>query len=226
VGSLPHDQFCRGEEGLAALDTVVQELAKTAGTKQEFRVYVVDQDVVNAFAAPGGRIVLFRPIIERAENPNEMAGVLAHEMAHVLEAHPSSAVVEAMGYGVIGLLNPGADAVGSDAAQSLLDNQYSRGDELEADQVGVDLLNEAGFDSHGLITFFERLEAEGNAIPGALEFLSTHPTGDHRGEALAKRVKDGEPVMSDDAWKALRTVCEDKGDPLATVDVKDRRDPP
>ena len=220
VDSQPQDQFCRGEQGLAALDAVVLELAQAAGSDEEFRVYVVDADVLNAFAAPGGRIVLFAPIIELADDPSEVAGVLAHEMAHVLEDHPSSAIVEALGYGVLGLLNPGADTVGSEAAQTLLTNRYSRGDELDADRVGVELLNDAGYDSRGLLDFFARLQAEGSATPGALEFLSTHPSGEHRTSALRELVQEGKVVMDQEAWEALRSVCDEKGAPRPTLELR------
>ena len=220
VQSLDQQSFCRGDEGLAALDEVVAALARAANTNEEFQVYVVDADVLNAFAAPGGRIVLFRAIIEKSDDPGEVAGVLAHEMAHVIERHPSKAIVQALGYGIFGLLNPGADTVGSDAAQAVMTNHYSRNDELDADRVGVEMLNEAGYDSRGLLTFFARLDAEGAKIPGALEFLSTHPTGERRAAALEKLVREGEPVMDAEAWAALRAVCKDKGSPRATSDAR------
>jgi beta-barrel assembly-enhancing protease len=220
VSSLAQDSFCRSDEGLAALDEVVRQLAAAAGTDEEFQVYVVDADVLNAFAAPGGRIVLFRAIIEKSDDPGEVAGVLSHEMAHVIEGHPSKAIVEALGYGVFGLLNPGADTVGSEAAQAIMTNHYSRSDELDADRVGVEMLNTAGYDSRGLLTFFARLDAEGGQIPGALEFLSTHPTGERRAAALEKLVRDGKPVMTAEAWAALRNVCKDKGAPRASSELR------
>lgn len=220
VASLPQEQFCRGDQGLAALDRVVQRLAEAAGSEEEFQVFVVDADVFNAFAAPGGRIVLFRPIIESAEDPAEVAGVLAHEMAHVLERHPSKAIVQALGYGIFGLLNPGADTVGSDAAQALMTNHYSRNDELDADRVGVEMLNAAGYDSRGLMAFFTRLEQLGAKIPGALEFLSTHPTGDRRAAALQGLARDGSVVLDDEGWAALRSVCKETGQPRATIELR------
>lgn len=220
VQAQPADHFCRGEEGLVALDGVVQRLAEASGTEEEFRVYVVDADVFNAFAAPGGRILLFRPIIESAEDPAEVIGVLAHEMAHVLHGHPSNAVVESLGYGILGLLNPGAEQVGSDAAQALMTNHYSRGDELEADRGGVELLNEAGYDSRGLVTFFARLEEHGGDIPGALEFLSTHPSGERRVAEVQDIVHDGDAPLDAVGWEALRSVCGEIGQPRATTDFR------
>jgi len=220
VSSVDQGKFCRNKEGLAAIDTLVRRLAKAKGRSEDFRVYVVDGDVVNAFAAPGGSILLFRPIIEKAEEPGEVAGVLAHEMAHVIERHPAKAVVQAMGYGILGLLNPGADTVGFDAAQAIMTNHYSRNDELDADRVGVEMLNAAGHDSRGIVGFFTRLEAAGAGIPGALEFLSTHPTGEHRVAAIASIVREGTPVMDRESWSALRAVCSETGAPRSTLEVR------
>jgi beta-barrel assembly-enhancing protease len=220
VSSLPDTRFCRNEEGLVALDQMVRRLADASDSDEEFLVYVVDEPVFNAFAAPAGRIVLFRPIIDKADDPGEVAGVLAHEMAHVLERHPSKGVVQALGYGMFSLLNPGGGNIGSEAAQAIMTNHYSRNDELAADRVGVELLNAGGYDSRGLVTFFARLDAEGGKIPGATEFLSTHPTGDRRAAALEQLVREGKPILDDEGWAALRDVCRERGRPRATKETR------
>lgn len=209
VASLPAQGFCQNEQGLAALDEMVR--AVSASTNEDFQVYVVDVDMLNAFAAPGGRIVLFRPIIEKASGPEEVAGVLAHEMAHVLEAHPSEAIVESLGYGIFGLVNPGAGSAGSDAAQAIMANHYSRSDELDADRVGVELLNASDYDSRGLPAFLSRLDEEQGRTAAEPEFLSTHPTGEHRIAELRDRVSDGKPVLDAEAWSALSDICDETG---------------
>jgi beta-barrel assembly-enhancing protease len=200
-------QFCRDPEGIAALQKLVDRLAVAAGDDRTYRVYVSNADVLNAYAAPGGHIVLFRAIIDHADTPEEVAGVLAHEMGHVVEDHPAKGLVEAVGYGIFGLLLPGGSADTAVIARSLLTNHYSRGDELEADRVGVEMLNDASVDSRGLIAFFEHMKSEGNEIPGALEFLSTHPSGDTRADQLEDLIREGEPAMSAEEWAALRGVC-------------------
>lgn len=200
-------EFCRDEEGIAALEGLVERLAAAADDDRTYNVYVSNADVLNAFAAPGGHIVLYRAIIDHAESPNEVAGVLAHEMGHVVEDHPAKGLVEAVGYGIFGLLIPGGSADTAVIARTMLTNHYSRGDELAADRVGVEMLNSAGVDSRGLIAFFEHMKAQGNEIPGALEFLSTHPSGDTREAKLDGLTAEGEPALSDAEWAALRNVC-------------------
>jgi predicted Zn-dependent protease len=206
-------KFCRSEAGLAALDGLVDRLAATTDGTYDFEVYVADDEVLNAFAAPGGHIVIYRSIIEEAEQPEEVAGVLAHEMAHVTEGHPRRGMVEALGYGVFRLLTPGDDNIGAELVKSALTNRYSRDDELDADRTGVEMLNAAGIDSRGLAAFFDRLAAQGQEVPGALEFLSTHPTGDNRKGNLEGLTKEGAPAMTAEEWKALQAACEDTGEP-------------
>ncbi len=206
-------KFCRSEAGLAALDGLVDRLAATTDGTYAFKVYVADDEVLNAFAAPGGHIVIYRSIIEEAERPEEVAGVLAHEMAHVTEGHPRRGMVKALGYGVFRLITPGEDNIGAELVKSALVNRYSREDELQADRTGVEMLNAAGIDSRGLTAFFDRLAAKGEEVPGALQFLSTHPSGDKRKAELEDLIREGAAAMSDDEWAALRKTCEDTGDP-------------
>jgi beta-barrel assembly-enhancing protease len=209
------EKFCRGDAGLAALDRLVDKLAATTDGDYTFEVYVANGDVLNAFAAPGGHVIIYRSIIEEAEAPEEVAGVLAHEMAHVTEGHPRRGMVQALGYGIFRLITPGDDNIGAELVQSALSNRYSRDDELEADNAGVGMLNRAGIDSRGLPTFFDRLEAKGEQMPGALEFLSTHPTGENRKAALKDVIQEGEPAMSPEDWAALKSACEETGEPKA-----------
>jgi len=210
-------QWCTAPKGLAALDSLVDKLAAQTDHDAPFRVYVVDGDVLNAFAAPGGHVVIYREIIDRARDPQELAGVLAHEMAHEVEGHPASGLVETLGYGIFSLLTPGGGEIGSDVAAGIVTSKFSRDDELEADAAGIALLNAAGIDSRGLARFFDTMAEAGNEIPGALEFLSTHPTGEHRQAQIANLHKAGAPALGADEWQALRSVCSVKSTTAAPV---------
>lgn len=210
--------YCTDADGAKALDALVDRLATASGSKIRFRVYVVsDDEVLNAFAAAGGHVVVYRRILEEAHDPEELAGVLAHEMSHELEGHPDTALVKALGYGVFSLLTPGGGDIGSQVAASLVTSVYSRSDELDADRRGVELLNAAGIDSRGLARFFDTMKAKGNEIPGALEFISTHPTGDHRQAAVKDIEKAGGPAMDPAAWAALRGICKSTSTTAAPV---------
>ncbi len=202
--------FCQEREGLAALDALVDALAAQTDGTYEFRVYVADQELFNAFAAPGGHVVLYRSIIEEAGSAEEVAGVLAHEMAHITNGHPARGMVEAMGYGVFRLFTVD-DNTGAELVKSTMVNHYSREDELDADRSGVDLLNAANIDSRGLLSFFDHLSGRGQEMPGGLEFLSTHPNGATRKTALERYVSEAEPALSIEQWKALKAVCQETG---------------
>jgi beta-barrel assembly-enhancing protease len=203
--------FCVEPEGKAALERLAGRLAAHAGG-DEFKIYVSDQEVFNAFAAPGGHVVLYEPIIAQASSADEVAGVLAHEMGHVIEDHPTQALVEAVGYGIFNAMTPG-DPQTEQVAKALLTNHYSRAHELDADRHGVALLNAAGIDSRGLFSFFDRIKEAGDDVPGAVEFLSTHPSGATRRENLEGVASEGEPSLSEAEWKAVQNICAIKGAP-------------
>ena len=207
--------FCVAPEGEAALERLVQRLAANAGD-HEFKVYVSDQEVINAFAAPGGHIVLYQPIIAQASSAEEVAGVLAHEMGHVEEDHPTQALVEAVGYGIFNAMTPGEPET-EQVAQAVLTNHYSRNHELDADRHGVALLNAAGIDSRGLFSFFDRIKEAGDEVPGAVEFLSTHPSGEARRENLEDVASEGEPALTEAEWAALQAICSQTGSPKPIV---------
>jgi predicted Zn-dependent protease len=207
--------FCVAPEGKAALERLATRLAGQA-EGHEFKIYVSDQEVINAFAAPGGHIVIYQPIIAQASSPDEVAGVLAHEMGHVIEEHPTQALVETVGYGIFNFITPGSDET-EHVAQTLLTSHYSRNHELDADRHGVALLNAAGVDSRGVFSFFDRIKEAGDDIPGAVEFLSTHPSGETRRENIEGVVGEGEPALSEAEWKAVQEICTQTGLPVPIV---------
>lgn len=207
--------FCVAPEGKAALQHLASRLAPSIGD-HELKIYVSDQEQLNAFAAPGGHIVIYQPIIAQADDPNEVAGVLAHEIGHVVEDHPTKGLVEAVGYGIFTALTPGGDET-KRVAKSLLTSHNSRSDELDADRHGVGLLNAAGIDSRGLFSFFDRVKQAGDQIPGALQFMNTHPSGEARRENLEGVAIEGEPALSPEEWKALEDICSVKGLPQPVI---------
>ena len=207
--------FCVEPQGKAALDGLVTRLAAHAPGR-EFKVYVSDQDVVNAFAAPGGHIVIYQPIIAQASSSEELAGVLAHEMGHVVEDHPTQALVESVGYGIFDFITPGELEVEA-AAKAVLTNHYSRSHELDADRHGGELLREAGIDSRGIFSFFDRMKESGDDVPGAVEFLSTHPSGATRRGNLEGVASEGEPALTPEEWTALQGICAVTGPPQPIV---------
>jgi predicted Zn-dependent protease len=206
---------CMGADGKAALDRLVQRLAASTETRYRFNVLVVDNSLVNAFAAPAGYIVVFRGLIDKASSGDEVAGVVAHEMGHVVERHGTEALIRQVGMSaILGAILGDASGIGSTAADigsQLAVLSYGRAAEREADRVGVEMLNKADIRGAGLVAFFRRIgKDQGGDSGGVLRYLGTHPpTGERAAEIEAGALGKG-PAMTDAEWQALRTICATK----------------
>lgn len=162
-----------------------------------FRFHISSDTNVNAFALPGGNVVIMQGLLENAETEEQIAGVLAHEMAHVTRRHSLRSIIQTAGLGVaIQMLfgdASGLVAVVGQGSQFLLQQKFSRNFEREADDVGWGYLIQAKIDPRGMIQFFERLERIQNAsqagatMNGSLALLSTHPATQERINRLNKK---------------------------------------
>ncbi len=204
--------FCEAPGGKEALQRLTAKIARQVPGGNSFHVRVIDAPQVNAFAAPGGYIVLLNGLIEAAETPEELAGVLAHEMAHEAERHPMKGLLRAMGVRL--LLNAlfGEVEALREAAGLLVVLSYTRADERTADRLAVVYLDRAGIRGDGLAAFFRRLEAQKGDAPTLPSILSSHPSGRERMDALgAERSggaeQTGGAALSREKWLALRSIC-------------------
>ncbi|MBI3606561.1 MAG: M48 family metallopeptidase [Nitrospirae bacterium] len=198
------------------LDEILGALtASVPHSPYAFRVIVSDDPTLNAFAAPGGSIVLLRGLIERTATPEEAAGVLAHEAQHVLKRHSTRTLLQHASTGLlVGALTgdaSGIAAFGLDAARTLGLLRYSRDREAEADAEGMRMILAAGIDPAGMIAFYDVLAREGSAIPSTLQHFSTHPSTAQRIERL-RALAAGAPAPHTslgkaEEWVTLRTRC-------------------
>lgn len=164
----------------------------TAGTAHRYRWFVAEAKDLNAFAAPGGVVVVFSGLIQAAETPEEVAGVLAHEVAHAELRHGVRAMVKNLGLqAALAIVVGDAGGVLGDAAAKLTELKFSRDAEREADADGLRRLRAAGIDPAGMVRFFEKLDAQAKLAPPA--FLSTHPDSGDRAAALAAMLKASPP---------------------------------
>jgi predicted Zn-dependent protease len=177
----------------AYVDAVGQKLARVSDLPNlKFAFTVLDSDVVNAFALPGGYIYISRGLLALANTEAELAGVLAHEIGHVTARHSaqrySSAVVAGLGTALLGVVAGSAAAqLGQQGAAVYLQG-YSRDQEFEADILGVRYLARAGYDTGSMASFlaslkaYSELEAKASGLPdpaSRYNIMSTHPrTGD------------------------------------------------
>ena len=168
-----------------AITTMVERLAPHAALEGiEFDVHLVDSDTVNAFALPGGNIVIYTGLINRATTAEQVAGVLAHEMAHVTKRHGLEQISRSLGiYTAVTVLvgdATGLIAAGAELFQLASINNYSQAMETEADEEGARMMHEAGLDPNALAEFFAILKEEHGELPEVLSWISTHPDHDSR----------------------------------------------
>ena len=165
----------------------IVERADTTGREYEFRV--IDSEMANAFAIPGGFIFVNRGILERAASAAELAGVLAHEVGHVVERHGLEQMTKATNtntivslvYVLLGRAPGGAEQIALQVAGSAWMAKHSREAEREADRVAVVYLARAGLDPRGMPQFFQRLLDEDRRAPSELlTWFSTHPVTEDR----------------------------------------------
>ena len=182
-------------EAAARLAAMADELISTLpAPRYSFRFCIADDPALNAFAVPGGSVVVHTGLINAAATAPELLGVLAHEVAHVTAQHGIRSVINSMGW-LVALQLMFGDASGLvgaavQAAPLLIHLQYSQGFESEADRIAVGMLESAQVDPGGLVRFFDRLIKEeqdaGVTVP---EFLSTHP-------ATADRIEEIQALMT------------------------------
>lgn len=177
-----------------------RSIARQGARGLPYTFYVVNAKPINAFAVPGGYVYVNRGLIERTRNMSELAGVLAHEIAHVEERHGVEQMEKVQGanlgltlaYVLLGRQPSGAERAAIGIGGNLVFARHSRTAENEADARAVPLLVRAGISPAGLPTFFNVLMSDQQRTPSAVEqWFSTHPLTHDRIEqtqALVNRV--------------------------------------
>lgn len=167
------------------INSLGNQIARHGQRGLSYTFRLVNSEVVNAFAVPGGFVYINRGLVERADNMSELAGVLAHEIAHVEERHSAQQIERVQGanlgltlaYVLLGRQPSSVEQAAVNVGGGLVFANYSRDAEEEADAVAVPLLVAAGINPSGLVTFFQKLLDDQKRSPSALQqWFSTHPT--------------------------------------------------
>ena len=225
LGESAYREFLAGQDvtkdglAVAAVKEMTQRLAShVPNNPYRFEVTVVKSDVVNAFALPGGYVVVFTGLMKKAESPEEVAGVLAHELNHVLQRHGLERIIKQLGFvAVVSIVlgnPPGLGGVMKQLGVELMTLKFGRAQETEADTTGLDLLYRAKINPEGMITFFQRLAEKDE---GRVEWLSTHPMSSARADHLKARLAEmpkqkAEPFSF--AWATVRAGLGVPGDAI------------
>lgn len=169
-----------------------QIASRTSRADLPWRFYVVDSREVNAFAVPGGYVYVNRGLIERTSKMDELAGVLGHEIGHVVRRHSIQQMEKAQGANVgvtlacilTSICNSQVAQAGINIAGGAIFARFSRQDELEADQEAVTNTVRAGINPEGIVTMFQKLIDERKTRPSAVEgWFATHPLEEDRIQA-------------------------------------------
>lgn len=199
--------FCSSPAGDAALARLSATLAPESGGLD---VRIVSIPIVNAAALPGGHILLFEPLLLDARGPDEVAGVLAHEIAHIEQRHVTEAMVREFTFSLFVTLVGGTTGAN---LETFLGASYSRGAEAEADEGAIAMLRRARISPVGAADFFARIgeEEERLGVVGrSLSYLSTHPQPGLRERRFRASAEPGAapmPSLSPKEWQALRGIC-------------------
>ncbi|BCS32858.1 peptidase M48 [Luteitalea sp. TBR-22] len=201
------------------VDGLGRELAGYAsGADYPYSFTTADYRDLNAFALPGGPIWINRGVLDAAENEAQVAGVLAHEIAHVSQRHSARHMTKSLvTTGILWAIAAAIDGRDDDwraqavnlaamvTASSVL-LKFSRNDEKQADREGVRILEQAGYDPRGLLEFMQMLDAQQGRSPNAVaRFFSTHPDPKSRVRDLGLLIADAEPGRRDSAeFSALK----------------------
>jgi Zn-dependent protease with chaperone function len=181
----------------------VEALAKigeklTTNSPHHYRWFVANQKEINAFAAPGGVVVVNAGLLRAISSPEELAGVLAHEIAHAELRHSLKGIAKSLGLRALASLALGdyGGTAMAEGLKKLTELGFSREAEREADQEGLRRLVAARIDPQGMVRFFELLEKEQQLAPP--EFLSTHPSNPERIAVLQREI-----ALLPENWRPL-----------------------
>jgi beta-barrel assembly-enhancing protease len=212
MGEQLHAQMMQGQAIDSAKTEALQQYLSALKVESDFPIHVtvVEDDMVNAFAVPGGFIVVHDAILDEMENHEELAGLLGHEIGHVQMRHSTKALTRSLSYFMLASVLfgdvSGIAAVIVDNASTLNNLEYSRTAESDSDKAGLELLVQNKLNPKGMVWLMERLNSD---EPEFLKFISTHPNTNDRIKEIEKHISktNYKPQPNPEleaAWKKLK----------------------
>jgi predicted Zn-dependent protease len=206
---------CEKKELKDKIVLINDQLVETIpNTDYKYNITILDFDMVNAFALPGGDIIIFSGLIEKSKRPEELAGVMAHEIQHIEQRHMTKILIKDKLLDIL-ISSMTGDSGGAGtaliAAKTLGSLAYRRSEEASADTEGLKMLVDARIDPNGLIDFFETLKKEYGNMPDIFKYISTHPDTGGRIEKLDNMIKSysfkPEKLLPDVNWEETKMLC-------------------
>lgn len=178
--------------------------------RSDVKLYLVQSDDVNAFALPGGHLIVYTGLIDFVENESELAGVLGHEVAHIELDHVMKKMGKEIGLSVLINMTAGGGngELIKEALKKLTSTAFDRELEKDADIKSVEYLSKAQIDYKGMSAFMDRLAKDKENLGDHVTILSTHPASDDRAKYISEQGKKYKyqikPVLSDSSWNAFK----------------------
>ena len=212
---------CEKKELKDKIELINDQLVETIpNTDYKYNITILDFDMVNAFALPGGDIIIFRGLIEKSKRPEELAGVMAHEIQHIEQRHMTKILIKDKSLDIL-ISSMTGDSGGAGtalmAAKTLGSLAYRRSEESSADTEGLKMLVNARIDPYGMVDFFKIIETEHGERDGYLKDMSTHPDTGDRIEKLDNMIKGygfkPKKLLPDVNWEETKMLCSKTKEP-------------
>jgi predicted Zn-dependent protease len=170
------------------------------------QVHLIRNDEVNAFALPGRHLVVYTGLLKACKNESELAGVLAHEIAHIEHDHVMKKLGEEIGFSVLSAMTGNGEVI-EFVLRTICSTAYNRELETEADMIAVDYLEAAGFNPAAFADILARFDTE-RENPRLLDWVSTHPDAKARAEAVMEAISpelpEPTPVVQEAQWQQMK----------------------
>lgn len=202
--------LCTGEQGLGILQKRADEIANLMESPFPINITVAKVKVPNAFALPGGQVILLSGLIDKAQSGDEVIGVLAHEIAHVVRRDPLQVSIKQAGTALLVSMLVGdvfGGTVLSGVGATVIESGYSRDAEAASDIMAVTALNQLGLTARPLADLLLRM-SKADPISAAIpEFLSTHPGSENRAADIRSLSQGNGRALTRFDWQALQNIC-------------------
>jgi predicted Zn-dependent protease len=198
------------KETLKSLDSIVTHICKSNKIERaKIKVHVLYKDEVNAFALPNGHLVIFSGLILNAENQEELAGVICHEIAHIELNHVMKKLVKEIGLSVLISMTTGNSSgeLAKETAKILSSTAFDRSLEKEADLKAVDYLVQAKINPEPFANFLYKLSENEHEVMKYMTWISTHPNSKERAEYIIEyshgKSTNFKSIISNETWNQL-----------------------
>ena len=207
------EEFIEQPEAVTPIDSMLAVLCRANGIdRNRVQLHLVQSEEINAYACPGDHLVVYTSLVGACTRPEELCGVLAHELAHITSGHVMRKLIKEIGLTTLTVLvsgNGGGEAFG-EVMRVLSSTAYDRSLEREADQLAITYLLQSGVDPRPLGDFLLRISAD-EELPSFAEWISTHPDSEKRSRWIYQRADEVgtkksscAPLMTQEEWDSYQ----------------------